>query len=111
MGGGLPELKNKKRGKQKAPKDAHVSEALGKLREQTREAVKGLEFMAPSSADDFGKDAMMEDWVKHFEDLAGSQPWLSVPLMGDSYWCTQQMQKETLMERTTLRGGQRNFRA
>ncbi|XLR29502.1 hypothetical protein S83_057402 [Arachis hypogaea] len=32
--------------------------------------------------------------------------WLPVPLMGDSYWCTQQMQKETLMERTTLRGGQ-----
>ncbi|QHO23827.1 Peroxisome biogenesis protein [Arachis hypogaea] len=110
MGSGLPDLKNKKKGKQKAPKDAHVSEALDKLREQTREAVKGLEFMAPSSADDFGKDAMMEDWVKHFEDLAGSQPWLPVPLMGDSYWCTQQMQKETLMERTTLRGGQRSFK-
>ncbi|XLS81629.1 hypothetical protein HN51_047460 [Arachis hypogaea] len=73
MGGGLPDLKNKKKGKQKAPKDAHISKALDKLREQTREAVKGLEFMAPSSADDFGKDAMMEDWVKHFEDLAGSQ--------------------------------------
>ncbi|KAL4392955.1 hypothetical protein AHAS_Ahas02G0003700 [Arachis hypogaea] len=78
MGGGLPDLKNKKKGKQKAPKDAHVSEALDKLREQTREAVKGLEFMAPSSADDFGKDAMMEDWVKQFEDLAGSQDMESI---------------------------------
>ncbi|MED6215760.1 hypothetical protein PIB30_001381 [Stylosanthes scabra] len=74
LGGGLPDLKSKKKGKQKAPKDAHVTEALDKLREQTREAVKGLEFMAPSAAaDDFGKDAMMEDWVKQFEDLAVSQ--------------------------------------
>ncbi|XP_057727200.1 peroxisome biogenesis protein 19-2-like [Arachis stenosperma] len=78
MGGGLPDLKNKKKGKQKAPKDAHVSEALDKLREQTKEAVKGLEFMAPSSADDFGKDALMEDWVKQFEDLAGSQDMESI---------------------------------
>ena len=72
MGGGLPDLRSKKKGKQKVSKDAHVSEALDKLREQTRETVKGLEFMPPS-ADDLGKDAMMEDWVKQFEELAGSQ--------------------------------------
>lgn len=75
LGMGLPDLRTKKKGKQKVSKDAHVSEALNKLREQTREAVKGLEFMSqPAVGDgDLGKDAMMEDWVKQFEDLAGSQ--------------------------------------
>ena len=77
MGLGLPDLKSKKKGKQKVSKDAHVSEALNKLREQTKEAVKGLEFINPPGAgagvDDLGKDGMMEDWVKQFEELAGSQ--------------------------------------
>ncbi|XP_020225532.1 peroxisome biogenesis protein 19-2 [Cajanus cajan] len=78
LGMGLPDLGTKKKGKQKASKDSHVSEALNKLREQTREAVKGLESMAPPSVDDLGKDALMEDWVKQFEQLAGSQDMESI---------------------------------
>ncbi|KAK7330762.1 hypothetical protein VNO77_24961 [Canavalia gladiata] len=78
LGAGLPDLRTKKKGKQKVSKDTHVSEALNKLREQTREAVKGLEFMSPPGADDLGKDAMMEDWVKQFEQLAGSQDMESI---------------------------------
>ncbi|KAA3469078.1 peroxisome biogenesis protein 19-2-like [Gossypium australe] len=73
LGMGLPDLKSKKKGKQKVLKESHVTEALDKLREQTRETVKGLESMSKPGADDFGKDAMMEDWVKQFEELAGSQ--------------------------------------
>ena len=75
LGMGLPDLRSKKKGKQKVTKDSHVSEALDKLREQTRETVKGLESMTglKSGVDDFEKDAMMEDWAKQFEELAGSQ--------------------------------------
>ena len=76
LGMGLPDLRTKKKGKQKASKDSHVSEALNKLREQTKEAVKGLESISPPTADDLGKDALMEDWVKQFEQLAGSQVFL-----------------------------------
>ncbi|XP_004508903.1 peroxisome biogenesis protein 19-2-like [Cicer arietinum] len=82
LGMGLPDLRTKKKGKQKVSKDTtHASEALNKLREQTKEAVKGLEFIPPPGVgvgDDFGKDAMMEDWVKQFEDLAGSQDMESI---------------------------------
>lgn len=70
---GLPDLKSKKKGKQKVSKESHATEALDKLREQTREAVKGLESMAKPGEFDLGKDAMVEDWVKQFEELAGSQ--------------------------------------
>ncbi|KAF5734899.1 Peroxisome biogenesis protein 19-2 [Tripterygium wilfordii] len=73
LGMGLPDLKSKKKGKQKVSKDAHVAEALDKLREQTREAVKGVESVTSAQLDDFPKDDMMEDWVKQFEELAGSQ--------------------------------------
>ncbi|KAJ7944744.1 Peroxisome biogenesis protein 19-2 [Quillaja saponaria] len=77
LGMGLPDLK---KWKEKVSKDAHVSEALDKLSEQTREAVKGLESMtgAKPGVDDLGKDAMVEDWVKQFEELAGSQDMESV---------------------------------
>ncbi|KAI4327124.1 hypothetical protein L6164_019623 [Bauhinia variegata] len=80
LGMNLPDLKSKKKGKKKISKDAHVSEALDKLREQTKEAVKGLEFISGSKpgGDDLGKDAMMEDWVKQFEELAGSQDMESI---------------------------------
>ncbi|THG12011.1 peroxisome biogenesis protein 19-2-like isoform X2 [Camellia sinensis] len=80
LGMGLPDLRSKKKGKQKVSKESHVSEALDKLREQTREAVKGLESVTGSKplADDFGKDPMMEDWVKQFEELAGSQDMESI---------------------------------
>ncbi|KAF9602429.1 hypothetical protein IFM89_027558 [Coptis chinensis] len=78
LGGGLPDLRSKKKGKQKALKENHVTEALEKLREQTRETVRGLESTAykPKAGggdDDLGKEGMMEDWVKQFEELAGSQ--------------------------------------
>ncbi|KAG8382431.1 hypothetical protein BUALT_Bualt05G0076600 [Buddleja alternifolia] len=46
LGMGLPDLKSKKKGKQKvtpSKQESHISEALDKLREETREAVKGLE--------------------------------------------------------------------
>lgn len=68
---GLPDLRSKKKGKQKVSKESHVSEALDQLREQTREAVKGLESVP--GAKPAGGDPMMEDWVKQFEELAGSQ--------------------------------------
>jgi peroxin-19 len=74
LGMGLPDLKSKKKGKQKVSKESHVEEALDKLREQTREAVKGLESVtAASKPDDSSQDAFMDDWVKQFEELAGSQ--------------------------------------
>lgn len=73
LGMGLPDLKSKKKGKQKVSKESHVTEALDKLREQTREAVKGLESMAKP-----GEDAMVDDWVKQFEELAGSQDMESI---------------------------------
>ncbi|KAL8114430.1 peroxisome biogenesis protein 19-2-like [Apium graveolens] len=73
LGMDLPDLKSKKMGKQKVSKESqHVSEALDKLREQTRETVKGLESIT-APMPEFGSDAMMEDWVKQFEELAGSQ--------------------------------------
>ncbi|CAA3014973.1 peroxisome biogenesis protein 19-2-like isoform X1 [Olea europaea var. sylvestris] len=83
LGMGLPDLKSKKKGKQKVGKrESHVSEALDKLREQTREAVKGLESVTgsklPTGGENFGSNAMMEDWVKQFEELAGSQDMESV---------------------------------
>ncbi|PPR89984.1 hypothetical protein GOBAR_AA30702 [Gossypium barbadense] len=53
-------------------------EALDKSREQTREAVKGLASMSKLGGDDLSKDAMMEDWFKQFEELAGSQDMESV---------------------------------
>ncbi|KAF3448332.1 hypothetical protein FNV43_RR09045 [Rhamnella rubrinervis] len=75
LGMGLPDLRTKKKGKKTVSKESHASEALDKLREQTREAVKGLESVTGSKfgGEDLGKDAMMEDWVKQFEELAGSQ--------------------------------------
>ncbi|KAF8412985.1 hypothetical protein HHK36_000957 [Tetracentron sinense] len=80
LGVGLPDLRSKKKGKQKVSVDSHVSEALEKLREQTREAVRGLESStgAKTSGDDFVKDEMMEDFVKQFEELAGGQDMESI---------------------------------
>ncbi|XP_021615022.1 peroxisome biogenesis protein 19-1 isoform X2 [Manihot esculenta] len=78
LGMGLPDLKIKKKGKQKVIKESHVAEALDQLREQTREAVKGLESITGPKPVDLNKDAMMEDWVKQFEELAGSQDMESI---------------------------------
>ncbi|XP_010453956.1 PREDICTED: peroxisome biogenesis protein 19-2-like [Camelina sativa] len=71
LGMGLPDMRSKKKGKQKIAKEDHVAEALDKLREQTRETVKGLESLS-SNKQPTGDDAMVEDWIKQFEDLAGS---------------------------------------
>ncbi|XP_042505926.1 peroxisome biogenesis protein 19-2-like isoform X1 [Macadamia integrifolia] len=79
LGGGLPDLRSKKKGKEKVSKESHVSEALEKMREQTREAVRELESAtAKTGPDDLGKDGMMEDFVKKFEKLAGSQDMESI---------------------------------
>lgn len=74
LGMGLPDLRAKKMGKQK--KVSHAAEAVDKLREQTKEAVKGLESMNGLKLpvdESFGNDAMLDEWVKQFETLAGSQ--------------------------------------
>ncbi|XP_071730792.1 peroxisome biogenesis protein 19-2-like [Rutidosis leptorrhynchoides] len=77
LGMGLPDLKSKTKGKQKVgPKDSHASETLNKLREQTRETVKGLESIAGLKPG--GDDIMMEDLVKQFEELAKSQDMESI---------------------------------
>lgn len=79
LGIGLPDLRSKKKGKQKVSKDSHVSEALDKLTEQTREAVKGLESIGSRpGAGDIENDAMMEDWAKQFEELAGTKDMESI---------------------------------
>ncbi|KAH7840465.1 hypothetical protein Vadar_017333 [Vaccinium darrowii] len=79
LGMGLPDLRSKKKGKQKVSKDSHVSEALDKLTEQTREAVKGLESIGSRpGAGDIENDAMMEDWAKQFEELAGTKDMESI---------------------------------
>ncbi|KAJ8526768.1 hypothetical protein K7X08_029245 [Anisodus acutangulus] len=67
LGMTLPDRNAKKKGKQKASgesKDLHVAEALDKLRVKTREAVKGLEFVAGPrpGVENMGNDAMMEEW-------------------------------------------------
>ncbi|KAI3869845.1 hypothetical protein MKW98_031026 [Papaver atlanticum] len=85
--GGLPDLKSKKKGKQSPKKkEDHVTEAFEKLREQTREAVRGLESTTAAASkfpnlgvDGLGKeDGMMDDWVKQFEEMAGSQDMESI---------------------------------
>lgn len=77
LGMGLPDMRSKKKGKQKVSKEDHVAEALDKLREQTRETVKGLESISskqqqqqPASDVD---DALVEDFLKQFENLSESQ--------------------------------------
>eukprot|EP00262_Sarcandra_glabra_P004444 TRINITY_DN15497_c0_g1_i1.p1 TRINITY_DN15497_c0_g1~~TRINITY_DN15497_c0_g1_i1.p1 ORF type:complete len:247 (+),score=55.83 TRINITY_DN15497_c0_g1_i1:47-787(+) len=83
LGLGLPDLRSKKKGKQKVYKESPVSEALDKLTRQTREAVRGLESTTATATlagrDDLGKeDGLMEDFVKQFEELTGSQDMESI---------------------------------
>lgn len=73
LGMGLPDMSRKKKGKHKVAKEDHVAEALGKLREQTRETVKGLESLSSKKQPTGPDDAMVEDWIKQFEDLTSSQ--------------------------------------
>ncbi|MBA0806088.1 hypothetical protein Gohar_005560, partial [Gossypium harknessii] len=78
LGMGLPDLKSKKKGKQKVSSESHVTEALDKMREQTRETIKGLESMSKPGGDDFGEDGLIDDWVKQFEELSGSEDMESI---------------------------------
>ncbi|XP_039141725.1 peroxisome biogenesis protein 19-2-like [Dioscorea cayenensis subsp. rotundata] len=92
LGLGLPDLKAKKKVKQRAAAatmktgSSHASEALEKLTQQTREAVRGLE-SATASAGTRGTDAdglqedetaMVEEFIKKFEELTGSQDMESI---------------------------------
>ncbi|CAN8269714.1 unnamed protein product [Cochlearia groenlandica] len=76
LGMGLPDMRIKKKGKEKVLKDDHVSEALDKLRQQTRETVIGLESISSEqkpASDDHNNDAIVEDFLNQFKDLTGSQ--------------------------------------
>ncbi|KAK9095452.1 hypothetical protein Scep_026921 [Stephania cephalantha] len=77
LGGGLPDLrsKGKGKGKGKVGKENHAGEALEKLREQTREAVRGLETATATAAARGGleMDESIDEWVKQFQEMAGSQ--------------------------------------
>ncbi|KAI4342250.1 hypothetical protein MLD38_026894 [Melastoma candidum] len=70
LGMGLPDLRSKKlKVKQKPLKETdHVAEALEKLRQQTRETVRGMENV--TGGDDPANNAMLEDWLKQFEEIA-----------------------------------------
>ncbi|PKA48796.1 Peroxisome biogenesis protein 19-1 [Apostasia shenzhenica] len=82
LGTGLPDLKARKKGKkQRVPpsRKSHATEALEQLTQQTREAVRGLESVTaaaapgPRGSSGFDEEGMVEDFVKQFEELAGSQ--------------------------------------
>ncbi|KAM0849301.1 hypothetical protein ACQ4PT_053811 [Festuca glaucescens] len=54
------------------PRGAHASEALEKLTQETREALRGLE-TATGGIGGLDDEAMMEDFVKQFQEFAGAQ--------------------------------------
>jgi peroxin-19 len=75
LGLGLPDPKAPKRRGAKPPppqRGACASEALEKLTRETREAVRGLE-TATGGVPSLDDDAMMEEFVKQFEEFAGAQ--------------------------------------
>ncbi|KAI0499781.1 hypothetical protein KFK09_017989 [Dendrobium nobile] len=87
LGMGLPTLRARKQGKQQIalpPKKSHATEALEKLTQQTREAVRELESVTAAAAagsrgtGGFDEEGMVEDFVKQFEELAGSQDMESI---------------------------------
>ncbi|KAG0488613.1 hypothetical protein HPP92_007198 [Vanilla planifolia] len=87
LGMGLPDLRERKKWKQQAAPPStksHATEALEKLTQQTREAVRGLESvtaaaaLGPRGTGGFDEEGMVEDFVKQFEDLAGSQDMESI---------------------------------
>ncbi|CAA6663300.1 unnamed protein product [Spirodela intermedia] len=60
------------------PKDvSHASEALAMLTQQTQHAFMGLEStlgaQGPPGIEDLEKEGIMEDFVKQFEEIAGTQ--------------------------------------
>ncbi|WVZ74331.1 hypothetical protein U9M48_022529 [Paspalum notatum var. saurae] len=75
LGMGLPDPKAPKRRGAKTPPPpsaACAKEALEKLTRETREAVRGLE-TATGGVPSLDDDAMMEEFVKQFEEFAGAQ--------------------------------------
>ncbi|XP_062222540.1 peroxisome biogenesis protein 19-1-like [Phragmites australis] len=76
LGLGLPDPKAPRRRAAKQtpppPRGAYASEALEKLTRETREAVRGLE-TATGGVAGLDDDAMMEEFVKQFEEFAGAQ--------------------------------------
>jgi len=76
LGLGLPDPKAPKRragaGKQPPPRGACAKEALEELTRETREAVRGLE-TATGGVPSLDDDAMIEEFVKQFEEFAGAQ--------------------------------------
>jgi len=74
LGLGLPDPKAPKRraGKQPPPRGACAKEALEELTRETREAVRGLE-TATGGVPSLDDDAMMEEFVKQFQEFAGAQ--------------------------------------
>lgn len=75
LGLGLSDLRSRKKGKQRADlsKVSHVSEAVEKLAQQTRETVRGLESLASPPGGNLGGDEMVEEFVKQFEQFTGEQ--------------------------------------
>ncbi|KAF3340213.1 peroxisome biogenesis protein 19-2-like protein [Carex littledalei] len=94
LGMGLPDPRAKRKGKQRAPQPMprgsvnYASEALEKLTQQTRDAVRGLETVTAAGGGasvgprggemGLNEEAMVEEFVKQFEDLAGSQDMESI---------------------------------
>ena len=76
LGLGLPDPKAPKRRGAKAPppppRGECAKEALEKLTRETREAVRGLE-TATAGVPSLDDEAMMEEFVKQFEEFAGAQ--------------------------------------
>jgi peroxin-19 len=62
----------RRRAARQPPRGAHASEALEKLTQETREAVRGLE-SATGGIGGLDDEAMMEDFVKQFQEFAGAQ--------------------------------------
>ncbi|RWW32791.1 hypothetical protein GW17_00002517 [Ensete ventricosum] len=87
LGMGLPDLGARRKDHQRAqPGGSHASEALEKLTQLTREAVRGLESATgaavPRDGDaGFDDDRMVDELVKQFEELAGSQQLLSKEIL------------------------------
>ncbi|KAG8071727.1 hypothetical protein GUJ93_ZPchr0006g42397 [Zizania palustris] len=82
LGLGLPDPKASRRRAAKQPspappRGAYASEALEKLTRETREAVRGLETATGAMAG-LDDDAMMEEFVKQFEEFAGAQDMESI---------------------------------
>ncbi|KAJ1280296.1 hypothetical protein BS78_04G220700 [Paspalum vaginatum] len=77
LGLGLPDPKAPKRRGGKPPpplpSSACAKEALEKLTRETREAVRGLETATGGGVPSLDDDAMMEEFVKQFEEFAGAQ--------------------------------------